>query len=152
MFDNTEATERRFAPFELKETSIKNVLGFCGTMVWDHIHPMGLFTQIVGAGWCLNWAYQSYSLLSSSIRKVELHKDGKSLTLHPRIGSPFTCKISAIEKLRHEKTLVETYEESFLFPIKISGFGTFHLHGNGQESIKNGELFRAIINGKSVKL
>ena len=54
--------------------------------------------------------------------------------------------------MRHEKTLVETYEEAFLFPIQIAGKGVFHLHGNGQESIRQGELFRAIIDGKSIKL
>ena len=86
------------------------------------------------------------------MNKVELHKDGKNVTLHPRVGNPFTVKISQIEKKRHEKTLVETYEESFLFPIEISGKGLYHLHGNGQEAIKNGELFRAVINGQSIKL
>ena len=75
--------------------------------------------------------------------------------MHPRIGAPFSVKISDIEKLRDEKTLVETYEESYLFPIKVptsKGHKEYYLHGQGQESIKNGELFRAMLNGQSIKL
>ena len=106
-------------------------MGYAGTMVIDHLHPMGHLTQLVSAGWCLNWAYCSFKLLNSSVRLVELHKDGKYVTLHPRIGQAFTVKISSIEKLRHEKTLVETYEEAYLFPINIAGKGVYHLHGNG---------------------
>ena len=91
------------------------------------------------------------SIMGSSVRKVDLHKDGKHVTLHPRIGNAFTVKISAIEKQEHEKSLVETYEEAFLFPVKVDG-KLYRLHGNGQESIKQGELFRAVLNGQSIKL
>ena len=136
VFDSTTTKERRYAPFELKEITFKNAMGFAGTMVWDHLHPMGLFTEIAAVGWVLNWAWSSWKLLGSTVRLVELHKDGKHVTVHPKIGSAFTVKISSIQKLRHEKTLVETYEEAYLFPIEIAGKGIFHLHGNGQESIR----------------
>ena len=46
---------------------------------------------------------------------------------------------------------METYEEAYLFPVKING-KQLYLHGQGQESVKHGELFRAIINGQSIKL
>ena len=87
----------------------------------------------------------------NTVRKIELHKDGRTVSVHPRIGSVFQAQIKDIEKQRHEKTLVETYEEAYLFPVKINGKEMF-LHGQGQESIKHGELFRAIINGQSIKL
>ena len=73
------------------------------------------------------------------------------MTLHPRIGSAFTAQIKDVEKLKHEKSLVETFEESYLFPVSVGG-KKYYLHGNGQESIKNGEVFRAIINGQAIKL
>ena len=85
------------------------------------------------------------------MRVVELHKDGKEVTFHPALGSAFTAKIKDVKKLRNEKSLVETYEESYLFPLDVNGRKIF-LHGNGHEAIKNGELFRAIINGQSIKL
>ena len=80
----------------MKEITFKNAMGFAGTMVWDHLHPMGLFTEIAAVGWCLNWAWSSWSLLGSTVQKLELHKDGKHVTLHPKIGASFTVKISAI--------------------------------------------------------
>ena len=94
VFDNNSTKERRYAPFEIKEITFKNAMGFAGTMVWDHMHPMGLFTEVVAVGWVLNWAWSSWKLLSSTVRLVELHKDGKNVTVHPRIGSSFVVKIS----------------------------------------------------------
>ena len=52
VFDNTNTKERRHAPFELKETTFKNAMGFAGTMVLDHLFHMGVLTQIAAAGWC----------------------------------------------------------------------------------------------------
>ena len=123
IFDNIKSTERRYSPWELKEITFKNTMGFAGTVVLDHMWSFGALTQIACAGWCLNWAHSSFTLLRQTVRLVELHKDGRHVTLHPRVGSAFTVKISAIEKQRHEKTLVETYEESFLFPINVQGRG-----------------------------
>lgn len=151
VFDNRTTSEARYAPFALKETSFKHAMGFAGTMVWDHLHPMGFYTELAAAGWALSWAYQSWTLLGSSVRHVELHNDGKTVTLHPSLGSSFDAKIKDIKKLAHEKTLVETYEEAFLFPVEVNG-KRYNLHGNGQESIKHGELFRAIVNGQAIKL
>ena len=94
VFDNNSTKERRYAPFEIKEITFKNVMGFAGTMVWDHMHPMGLLTEVVAVGWVVNWAWSSWKLLSSTVRLVELHKDGKNVTVHPRIGSSFVVKIS----------------------------------------------------------
>ena len=94
VFDNNSTKERRYAPFEIKEITFKNVMGFAGTMVWDHMHPMGLLTEVVAVGWVVNWAWNSWKLLSSTVRLVELHKDGKNVTVHPRIGSSFVVKIS----------------------------------------------------------
>ena len=94
VFDNNSTKERRYAPFETKEITFKNAMGFAGTMVWDHMHPMGLLTEVVAVGWVVNWAWSSWKLLSSTVRLVELHKDGKNVTVHPRIGSSFVVKIS----------------------------------------------------------
>ena len=152
VFDNTEVSERRFAPFEIKETTFKNGMGFCGTLALDTMFGYGMISQFVLAGWCLNWSYQVYSLLAASVNKVELHSCGRQVTLHTRFGSSINVPIADIQKKQHEKSLVETYEESFMFPIEVQGKGTFYLHGNGHETIKNGEVFRAILNGQAIKL
>ena len=70
-------------------------------------------------------------MLTKSVNKVDLHDDGKHVTLHPRVGAAFKVAISEITKQRHEKTLVETFEESYLFPISVQGKGSYYLHGNG---------------------
>ncbi len=54
-------------------------------------------------------------------------------------------------KEQDEKALVETFEEPFLFPVKAAG-QVYYLYGPGQEAIRDGELFRAIINGRRVSL
>ena len=69
-------------------------MGMAGTLVIDNMFPMGMLTQLVCAGWCFNWAFSSYQYMSSAIAKVELHKDGKSVTITPKFGSAFTAKIS----------------------------------------------------------
>ena len=57
MFDNVDVSERRFSPFEIKETTFKNGMGFAGTMVIDHFLAFDPFTHVALVGWCLNWSY-----------------------------------------------------------------------------------------------
>ena len=151
IFDSTECQERRFVPFEIKEVSFKCGMGIAGTMFWEYMYCTGLFGEVVAASFALNWVYRTVSIMSATVRKVELHKDGRTVTVTPRIGSAFDCKISDVQKLKHEKELVQTFEESYLFPVQIAG-KKWYLHGQGQESIKHGEAFRAVINGQSIKL
>ena len=73
------------------------------------------------------------------------------MTLGRYSGKVITVDIKDVHKLQHEKALVETFEESTMFPIKV-GKQTYYLNGPGQEAIKNGEVFRAIVNGQSIKL
>eukprot|EP00343_Euplotes_focardii_P002865 CAMPEP_0205805818 /NCGR_PEP_ID=MMETSP0205-20121125/9150_1 /ASSEMBLY_ACC=CAM_ASM_000278 /TAXON_ID=36767 /ORGANISM="Euplotes focardii, Strain TN1" /LENGTH=65 /DNA_ID=CAMNT_0053077633 /DNA_START=465 /DNA_END=659 /DNA_ORIENTATION=- len=65
------------------------------------------------------------------------------------MGGTQTWDIKDISKNIDEKALVETFEEPFLFPITVKGKGTFYLLGHGHGAIKDGEIFRAIINGRS---
>ena len=37
------------------------------------------------------------------------------------MGKTVEAKISDVKKERHEKTLVQTYEEAYLFPITVAG-------------------------------
>ena len=93
VFDNREVTERRFAPYEMKEIAFKNVMGVSGTYVLLNMFPGPIFQAVIPL-WMINWGYQSWKCMSSAVRHVELHKDGKTVTLHPVIGNPVTAKIS----------------------------------------------------------
>jgi hypothetical protein len=48
--------------------------------------------------------------------------------------------------------LVQTFEEGFLFPIEVGAGSRYYIYGQGQDAIKNGELFRAVVNGQAIKL
>ena len=90
--------------------------------------------------------------MSNAVTRIDLHNNGKQVTMHlGKIGKTQTVNISDIQKVESERSFVETFEESSLFPIKV-GNNTFYVHGPGQEAIKNGELFRAVVNGQSVKM
>mmetsp|Transcript_199 Transcript_199/g.342 ORF Transcript_199/g.342 Transcript_199/m.342 type:complete len:104 (-) Transcript_199:188-499(-) len=103
-------------------------MGIMGVGVWDYMYHFGFYSEAFAAAFALNWMYKATMIMTSTIRKVELHRDGKQVTITPRIGSAWTCKISEVRKLKHEKELIETFEESYLFPIEISGKKWF-LHG-----------------------
>lgn len=81
------------------------------------MYHTGIFGEIACAAFVLNWAYKSMHIMTSTVRKVELHKDGKTVTVTPRVGSAFDVKISEVQKLKHEKDLVQTFEEAYLFPL-----------------------------------
>ena len=138
-------------PYEIKTLSFKCSMGIGGVWVWDYMYNFGFYSEIFAGAFALNWMYKATMIMTSTIRKVELHRDGKQATITPRIGSAWTCKISDVRKLQHEKELIQTFEESYLFPVQISG-KKYYLHGQGQEAIKHGEAFRAVINGQSIKL
>ena len=86
--------------------------------------------------------------MSNAVTRMDLHDDGKrvNLTFGRTGGKIVTVNIKDIQKVKHERALVETFEESTMYPIRV-GKSTFYLNGPGQEAIKNGELFRAVING-----
>ena len=151
VFDSTSSTERRFVPFEIKELSFKCGMGFMGAGVIDYMYHLGIYSELFMAGFVLNWVYRTATIMGSTVRKIELNSDGKTVTVTPRIGNAWNAKIGDFRKLKHEKELIDTFEEAYLFPVQI-GDKKWYLHGNGHESIKHGEAFRAIINGQSIKL
>ena len=106
VFDGNDVKERRFIPYELKEIGFKYSL--ISGLLWTNnycfcIDPMldiaASLAMVTGAGHAIR-------LMSASVSRIGLHRDGKSVTLVPRIGSPFTVKIKDIRKLRDEKDLV----------------------------------------------
>ena len=119
VFDGDATKERRFVPFELKELSFKYTLIAGGLWTTNYLYAISPILDLGGSVAMLSCLWQMYSLMGSTISKVALNRDGKSVTLTPRIGSPKNVKIKDIKKLREEKELVQTYEEAFLFPIEV---------------------------------
>lgn len=139
-------------PWELKETTIKNSLGAFGIVTLDYLFSWGPMFYNLGTAWFgLHWLYRVYSYMGYAITKIDLHEDGKSVTVTFKTGGITTLKIKDITKKQHEKELVQTFEEGFMFPIEVpkgkDGKLTYYIYGSSQEAIKNGEIFRAIING-----
>ena len=143
-------------PWEVKETTVKNSLGVIGMVVIDYLFAPGTGLYTVGAlTFGLNWIYRVYGYMGNAINRIDLHEDGKTVSVTFKTGGSSTFKVKDILKKLHEKELVQTFEEGFLFPIEVTSGGKsnlYYIHGSGQEAIKNGELFRAIINGQAIKL
>lgn len=148
----TSPTEARYVPYEIKETTIKNFLGVFGFVIVDYLFMPGSSLYTYGAiTMGLNWLYQVYGYMGNAITRIDLHEDGKTVTVGFKTGGTTTLKVKDIIKKKHEKELVQTFEEGFLFPIEV-GSKQYYVYGTGQDAIKNGELFRAIINGQAIKL
>ena len=152
VFDS-ETAERKFVPFEIKEAGIKAGVGLIGVNMLSLMMTIDGAYSAISAAFILNYGYTCWKFMGNAVTKIELLDDGKKVNLHfgKWGGKVTTVDISSVKKLKSEKALVETYEESFLFPIQVKD-ATYYIHGYGQESIKNGEVFRAIVNGENIKL
>ena len=67
----------------------------------------------------LNWMYRVYGYMGYAITKIDLHEDGKTVTVAFKTGGTATLKIKDIMKKQHEKELVQTFVEGFMFPIEV---------------------------------
>ena len=144
--------EPKYTPYELKEATIKNFLGVFGCVGLNYLFGLSPTLYSLGvAGFSFNWVYRVYSYMGHAITKIELHEDGKTVTVTYKTGGQQLLKIKDIQKQQSEKELVQTFEEGFLFPVEVPATGdkkqTLYIYGSSQEAIKNGEIFRAIING-----
>lgn len=149
----TSPNTPRYVPYEVKETTIKNFMGVMGVVIFDYLFAPGAGYYTVGAlSFGLNWIYRVYGYMGNAITHIDLHEDGKTVSVRFKTGGTAMFKVKDIMKKRHEKELVQTFEEGFLYPIEVQGQGQFYIYGAGQDAVKNGELFRAIINGQAVKL
>ncbi len=154
---DTSPNQIKFVPWEIKETTLKNFLGVFGFVALDYLfHPGALIYSIGTMSFGFNWIYRVYSYLGYAITKIDLHEDGRTVTVTFKTGGSTTLKVKDIHKKAHEKELVQTFEEGFLFPVEVpTGENkklTYYIYGASHEAVKNGEVFRAIINGQSIKL
>ena len=119
VFDGATA-ERKFVPWEVKEAGVKNGLGLLGIYMFDVLFPMGAGYSAGQMFFCLNYTWTVWKLMSNAVTKMDLHDDGKKVTLtFGKLGKSTVVNIKDIQKLQHERSLVETFEESTMFPIKV---------------------------------
>ena len=65
--------EPKYAPWELKETTIKNFLGVVLLVGWNYFLGLPAFAYSVGtAGLGINWMYTIYQYMGHAIEKIEL--------------------------------------------------------------------------------
>jgi len=151
VFDASATKETYFVPWELKGEAFKAAFLIGVVHMWDVGLGLGGSAPYIQAFLALRFGYTAYGLGSKAVSKVVLLDGGKQVEFSGRALRATTVNIKDIQKEEHEKTLVETYEESTMFPLKVGGT-TYYLNGQGQECVKNGELLRAIINGQSIKM
>ena len=146
-------SEIKYVPWEVKEATVKNFLGVFGFVILDYLfHPGALVYSIGAFGFGLNWMHKVYQYMGHAITKIDLHEDGKTVSVEFKTGGSATLKIKDIMKKADEKELVQTFEEGFMFPIEVSNTQKYYIYGRSHEAVKNGEVFRAIINGQAIKV
>ena len=90
VFSLEDVKERRFVPWEMKENVFKHVMGYMGVSVINYAcYPLGIWGSLACSGFVLNGMFRSWQIMSSTVRKMELHKDGKTVTLYPTLTSQF---------------------------------------------------------------
>lgn len=99
IFNNEDlpATEPKYTPWELKEATLKNLLGVFGVITTNFFFHLS--NPVYSAGtlfFGLNWAYSIYGFMGNAITKIELHQDGKNVTITYKTGGQATLKIKDI--------------------------------------------------------
>ena len=99
---------------------MKNFLGVGGMVILDYLFAPGASIYTVGTlTFGFNWLYRIWGYMGHAITKIDLHEDGKSVTVAFKAGGTATLSIKDIVKKVHEKELVQTFEEGFMFPIEV---------------------------------
>jgi len=134
--NDKNSKEIRYVPYEVKETTLKSGLAIVGMLALDYIFaPPKMFYSLGVMFFGFHWIYRVTHLMGHAVTKIDLHSDGEHVTFTYKTGFSKTLKIRNIHKKKHEKTLVETFEEAYLFPVEINEAGvkkTAYLYGNGQ--------------------
>lgn len=137
-------------PYEIKESTFKNALGvFMGECFEFMLPAASGIGPVVMLGFALNYFYRMSLYLGRTVVQVDMQSNGSAVTFKTLLGQEHSFDLENVLKMKDEKALVETFEEPFMFPVKAGG-KVFYLYGAGQEAIRDGELFRAVVNGRRV--
>ncbi len=161
-------------PYEIKEHALKGAL-YTFFLIWggrllsnfslSFLNTWGtsLFPYIPLSVFTYHYLKPLY-YMSNAITSIRLKEDGQKVVFEfKNLRNPLEVEIWRISKGKEETFLNECYTEPFLFPIDIDytdinseyslrSKKRFYIYGDSNKCIKDGEIFRAIINSQSIKL
>ena len=160
-------------PYEIKEHALKGFyytffLVWVGRMLSNFALPYTMaLTHVYPLIPLSVFSYQYLSSLwymSNSVTSIRLKEDGlKVIFEFKHFRKNLEVEIWRIQKENSEKFFNECYAEPFLYPITIDYsdvYGEYslrskqklYLYGDSYKCIKDGEIFRAILNSESIQL
>lgn len=77
VFDADATKERRFAPWEVKEATIKNSFGLLAVYMLDAVVSLGQGYAAAQVFICVNYARSVWNLMGSAVTKMALLDNGK---------------------------------------------------------------------------
>ena len=89
IFNNNDLPkyEPKYTPWDVKESTLKNFLGVFGCVGLNYLFGVGPTAYSLGVmGFGLNWIYTLYRYMGHAIVKIELHEDGKNVTITFKTG------------------------------------------------------------------
>ena len=156
-------------PYEIKEHAMKGFLytfflTFAGR-VFSNFSNMTTFSffPLIPASVFLYQYSSALSYMINSVTEIRLNPDGHRITLLFKYRKPMTISVSQIIKKKEENFLNQCFTEPMLYPIQINRteeFGKYslwshmnvYLYSESHQSIKYGEILRAIINNQPIEL
>jgi len=131
VFNAEDCSERTFVPFPVKEACVKGAFLMTVVHMWNMVTPVGALYGFAQMSVVLSQSYTIFNLMTKAVTRIDLHSNGKEATFHlGKVGRTQTVNIKDIVKLENEKSLVETFEESSMFPLQV-GKDTFYVNGPG---------------------
>ena len=105
VFDADGTKERKFAPWEVKEATVKTAFLMGVVYMWDTAIPLGAGYAALQTFLCGKYAWTVYGLMSSAVTKVVLLPGGKQaeLTFGRTGGATTTVNNKDIQKQAHQK-------------------------------------------------
>jgi len=89
IFNNNDLPkyEPKYTPWDVKEATLKNFLGVFGCVGLNYLVNLSTGMYSLGVmGFGLNWIYSLYLTMGHAIVKMELHEDGKNVTITFKTG------------------------------------------------------------------
>ena len=82
VFNGENCSERTFVPFQVKEACIKGAFLMGVIHMWNMVIPVGALYGFAQMGVVLSQSYTIFNLMTRAVTRIDLHSDGKQVTLH----------------------------------------------------------------------
>ena len=160
-------------PYQIKEYTIKGFLytfflcwggRFLGAYTNAKIISVSMLYSFIPASVFTFFYSKIIWTMLNAVNAIRLKENGTHVIFEfKNLLSPLEVEISRLRKINSESIFYECFYEPTLYPIEIDyndiygkyslrNLRTVYIYGDSHESIKNGEIFRAILNGQNIKL